>query len=75
MFVLAPVTECDFTGERFESPVQGIHCFSRGATGRVCCVMYGGPEQLARWGGPEKAATLEEVQAWAESEPGGYLDY
>ena len=56
--------------------VAGFHFFARGATGRVCNVLDvchecddgSGREHLV-------APTLAEVEKWAESEPGGYLDY
>ena len=58
---------CDYTG----SPMsKAIGAFARGATGRVCLVLaFDGAEQ------PTKTVSLAEVEAWAESVPGGYLDF
>jgi hypothetical protein len=55
----------DFTNEPM---TQAVGYFARGATGRVCLVMVGEYDDQA-------VATLEEVETWAESVPGGYLDF
>jgi hypothetical protein len=57
---------CDLTGKPM---TNAVGFFARGATGRVCLVMVG----ECREG--ETLSTLEEVETWAESVPGGYLDY
>jgi hypothetical protein len=57
----------DFTNEPM---TQAVGYFARGATGRVCLVMVGEYE-----GPNHNVTTLEEVEAWAESVPGGYLDF
>jgi hypothetical protein len=72
MLMQAMIQECDITGRRFSEPVSGYHVFARGATGRVCCVMYVSKEAISE---DQKISTLFEVVAWAESVPGGYLDY
>jgi len=56
---------CDFTGTSMTNPVG---YFARGATGRVCLVMVG------EFKG-EKISTYDEIEEWAESVPGGYLDF
>lgn len=66
--------------------ITEIQYFARGATGRVCHVMSQCPR--CALGGPLEdidpakkqelvagASTLEEINTWAESEPGGHLDY
>jgi hypothetical protein len=72
MMIEAMVWECDYTDRKFDDPVPGYHVFARGATGRVCCVMYVSKEAV---GVDQKINTIRELEAWAESVPGGYLDY
>ena len=69
MFVKG-VVNCDMCPETRE----GFHFFARGATGRVCNVLDVCHECDGN-SHDRKGATLEEVEAWAESEPNGYLDY
>lgn len=59
---------CDYTGTAMS---KAVGAFARGATGRVCLVMAFDAAEAPNpnW------VTLEEVEAWAESVPGGYLDY
>ena len=57
---------CDFTGEPMTTAVG---YFARGATGRVCLVMVGEYRE------GDDLSTLDDVGLWAESVPGGYLDY
>lgn len=71
MILKTMVTECDFSGKTFDEPVEGGHCFARGATGRVCWVMSI-CDEFAQENGWEYN-TLEEIEAWANEE--GYLDY
>ena len=40
MYLKGKITGCDFTGEEYDSPKDGVQCIARGATGRWCCVMY-----------------------------------
>jgi len=68
------VQECDVTGEAYPYPVEGAHIFDRGATGRVCCVMYAGPEYVDMQT-EEAFSSLDDIKQWAESVPGGWLDY
>lgn len=62
----------DFTDVEV-NPSNSLGVFARGATGRVCLVM------VAREDDPQVAgqtiSTYEELEEWACSEPGGYLDY
>ena len=73
MYIAGKVTECDFSGKTYDKPVEGAHALARGATGRVCCVMYVGPEYLAEQG--IKLSTREEAERWAESVQGGSVDF
>lgn len=72
MFVEALVRECDFTGNRYDTPVQGAWAVAQGATGRWCAVMYVGPEEILR--SSIKVLTYEEAVARAE-EIGGEVDF
>jgi hypothetical protein len=53
--------------------VSGYLYFSRGATGRVCCVL----EMCTKCQSPKESdiSSIDEVKAWAESIPSGYLDF
>lgn len=51
----------------------GLGLFARGATGRVCLVMVAHHEDKEMEG--VKVSTMEEIEEWAESVPGGYLDF
>jgi hypothetical protein len=73
MIIAAMIRDCDWTDQKFDEPVMGYHLFSRGATGRVCQVLNLCAEAVNLE--KNKVSTLEEVEAWAESVPGGYLDY
>jgi len=65
------ITECDMTGEKFDKPVLGFHVFNRDESGKVTCTHY-----AARSAFPTAIAnTLGEIKKWAESIPGGFLDY
>jgi hypothetical protein len=50
MYIKMKVNECDFTGIKYSSPVDGVGCVARGATGRHCVVMTAGPEYVAKCG-------------------------
>jgi hypothetical protein len=71
MFVKGILRNCDMCDEK---QVAGFHFFARGASGRVCNVLDVCHE-CDHDSHDTKGYTLEEVEAWAESEPGGYLDY
>jgi len=58
-------TSCDNSGAPME---KATGHFARGATGRVCLVM------VTEFEG-HKISTLDEIEDWAHSVPGGYLDY
>lgn len=47
MMISRQVTECDVTGAKYTSPVDGAAHLCRGQTGRWCEVLHVGPEQLA----------------------------
>lgn len=70
MMIEGKIDQCDITGKTFTPPVTGYHMFARGATGRVCCVMYASKDAVSG-----TAVTYDELVEWAESVPGGYLDY
>ena len=59
---------CDLTGAPMERPMGH---FARGATGRVCLVLV----TEAIGDGSEEDVLIEDVEKWARSVPGGYLDY
>jgi len=48
MIIFKTVRQCDFTGQDFDNPVEGIAYIAQGATGRWCEVMHGGPKELER---------------------------
>jgi len=74
MFIQAYVSECDFTGVKYDRPTMGAHAIARGATGRWCAVMYAGPEYLAE--GNYTTMTHDEAEAYiAENHPDDYLDF
>lgn len=73
MFMKALVNECDFTGTKYDSPVEGAWCLAQGATGRYCCVMYAGPEFLAS--NSYTLLTREEAEAQVEKEEGAWVDF
>ena len=72
MYMKATVNACDLTDTKYDTPVEGAYILARGATGRVCCVMFVGPEYLAENDITPKSR--EEATVWADSEPNGYLD-
>ena len=59
---------CDLTCAPMERPMGH---FARGATGRVCLVLV----TEAKGDGSEDDVLIEDVDKWARSVPGGYLDY
>ena len=63
--------QSDFSDKMIEE--EGIGCFARGATGRVCLVLVGHPED--GFFKDKEYSTIQQVQKWAESVPGGHLDY
>ena len=71
MYIKDQLTYCDICNEK---DVEGFHFFARGATGRVCNVLDMCHE-CTSIPADNEGHTLEEVEKWAESEPGGYLDY
>lgn len=73
MYVHKRVSECDFTGDKYDIPVLGAWCIARGATGRYCCVMYAGPEWLRRQG----IVPMSVLEAYEQIEKNGdgYPDF
>jgi len=72
MFVKQKVNECDFTGRKYNSAVDGAGALAKGATGRVCVVMYAGPEYLAE----NNVTPLSYEDAVKKTEEqGGYPDF
>ena len=70
----AYVTECDFTDRKYAEPVLGAWCLAQGATGRWCCVMYMGPEELAAQGIVPESREAVEARLSAKY-PGALLDF
>jgi hypothetical protein len=75
MHIVAYVNYCDFENKPYPRYVKGIHLFARGATGRVCWVMSMGPDCKDFQKFKETAVSLEQLETWAESVPGGWLQY
>lgn len=46
IYMQAFVQECDFTGTTYSTPVEGAWLLVKGASGRVCPVMFAGPEYV-----------------------------
>jgi len=63
----------DFSDREIDGEALG--CFARGATGRVCLVMVGHPEDDFFSTEGFEPSTIDEVREWAESVEGGYLDF
>ena len=75
MIIAAPVNECDFTGRKYAEPVMGGHCLAAGATGRVCVVMYVGPEYLAETGWVTRPEAEVRAALVAKGTPEAFLDF
>jgi hypothetical protein len=76
MYIYKRVTECDFRGEAYPGPVDGVAVISKSAAGRYCEVMHGGPEFLAdQLAGGAKVLTVEEAREIANADPTGYADF
>jgi hypothetical protein len=74
MFMKEMVTECDFTGVKYDAPVEGAWALAQGATGRYCCVMYAGPEWLAE--NPNQTViSREEAEAAVNAQEGAWVDF
>ena len=71
MFIKQMIRECDFTGRKYNTSVEGAGALAQGATGRMCVVMYAGPEYLAE----NKITLMSEADAevWAAAN-NGWLD-
>ena len=73
--MFARLPEYDGTTEKgyFGNPdvtfEKAVGAFARGATGRVCLVL------LQELRDDMQLSTLSEINEWAKSVPGGFLDY
>jgi hypothetical protein len=77
MYVKRKVNDCDFTGEKYATAQDGFAVVCRGATGRWCEVMWGGPTAMAEQNISE-ADLLSYEQAYAKIEElgdGNYADF
>lgn len=63
------VTEKGYFGNPDVTYEKAVGAFARGATGRVCLVLV---QELTEG---MQISTLDEIEKWAESVPGGYLEY
>lgn len=72
MLVEGVVHECDFTGTRYESAVQGAWVVAQGKTGRWRTVMSAGPEYIRKYGLEGELITLEQAKHEVER-AGGWL--
>lgn len=74
MLIANPVSECDFNGTKYATPVMGAWVLAQGATGRWCTVMHAGPEFLAanpQW----EIITREEAERLALASVNGSIDF
>ena len=75
MIIYATVPACDITGQKFDPAVEGVAFIARGATGRYCEVLWGGPEELAKAKADNAVMTIEEAYAEIERRGDGYPDF
>lgn len=76
MYVKRMVQECDFNDEKFDEPVDGVAMIAKGATGRYCEVMWGGPKVLADLIDEGITVhTYEEARELADSDPYGWAEF
>jgi hypothetical protein len=71
MLVEMMVTKCNISGEIYDTPIPGYYVFNRKPTGRVCHTCTISKQSLENM----RICTIDEVAAWAESVPNGYLDF
>lgn len=71
MYIKQMVRECDYTGRKYATPVEGAGALAQGATGRMCVVMHVGPEFISEYN--ITLMSEEEAEAWAK-ENNGWLD-
>ena len=70
MLIYQMVTECDLTGETFDTPILGVGFVAEGATGRHCVVLHGGPEELLkRQENGETVLTPDEAREILDADP------
>ena len=72
MFVKGFVDECDWSDRKYNPSVEGARGISQGATGRWCCVMFVGPEEIAK--NNIKVISYEEAVAEC-NKIGGSIDF
>lgn len=75
MFVKALVSECDFTGTKYDGPVEGAYIYNRGASGRWCVTMYAGPEWLSMNGMKVESEEALESYVRENGQPHDYIEW
>lgn len=77
IIVSTKIRDCDFTGVKFDAPVDGFAVICRGATGRHCVVMEGCEAAMA-----EQNLTAADLVSWDEAHrlveamgAGNYADF
>jgi hypothetical protein len=73
MYIKGKVDKCDFDDIEYGKMVDGAHMLARGATGRVCAVMWAGPEYLKR--NNIELTSREDAEAWALNHHSGCVDF
>lgn len=74
MYVRRMVVECDFSGKKYDEPVEGGAAVARGASGRWCEVMWAGPEWLEENG--HEPVNHAAAVAWVENQhPADRVDF
>jgi hypothetical protein len=71
MYIKQMVYECDYTGRKYKSAVEGAGALAQAWTGEMCIVAHVGPEFLAEYN--ISLMTVEDAESWAK-ENGGWLD-
>lgn len=76
MYVKGKVDACDFSDRKYNPPADGVHLVSQGASGRWCCVMDMGPEEVVRQGITDLVLTHEQAVAKVEAKgDGGWVEF
>ena len=74
MLVEGLVSECDFSGIKYQGNVWGAWVVAQGATGRWCTVMYVGPEYIRNNHLKTQVLTVEQAYRQIDLK-GGYPDF
>lgn len=74
MFVQGLVSECDFSGVKYNGDVQGAWVVAQGATGRWCTVLHVGPEYIRNNALQNQVLTVEQAYRQIDLK-GGYPDF